>query len=355
MSYTRNYHETITVRGAKTVTVNYPASQNGGSKSVTIDYREDVPVNVNIHVDTKSFDNSVEHCNNHVNLLTGAIVATEAAQIASIDQNAKQVAATIVGGFFGYIRSEISQQITELTGGIDARLMHLRELSLACQSKMKQMESDFNRIAQRYIKIFEDLNRELSNRIKELDKPTFKFKGLMDEHQTRSVGNDMVNTAAVFGREGSELNTRILGGMARKRAQETIHKAAAFISQQQKADATIRSSMITERITCTHYMPVCMIQSTSDDGRRTMAIHMSERLSFTQSTAIKNSLDAALITSSIRWEIILPTERENIWAHLQTLMNSAYPSMDPTSRRVREMILHLAEPATVNVPRSQQV
>ena len=100
MSYSRKYSETITVRGSKTVTVSYPKSESGGSKSVTVDYIENVPVDVNIHVDTDPFDSSVSNCNTNVNLLTGAVVATEAAQLISIDKNSKKVASTIVSGFF---------------------------------------------------------------------------------------------------------------------------------------------------------------------------------------------------------------------------------------------------------------
>jgi hypothetical protein len=62
MSYTRRYHEVVT----KTVSVSYPASQNGGSTSVTVS----VPVDVNIHVDTLPFDSSINSCNNTVNTLT---------------------------------------------------------------------------------------------------------------------------------------------------------------------------------------------------------------------------------------------------------------------------------------------
>lgn len=353
MSYTRNYHETITVRGQKTVTVSYPASQNGGSKSVTVDYREDVPVNVNIHVDTQSFDQSVGQCNSNVNLLTGAIVTTEAAQIASIDNNARQVAGTIVGGFFGFIRSEISQQISEIASGIDAQLIHLRELSLACQSSMKQIEVDFNRIAQRYIKVFEDLNRELSNRIRELDKPTFKFKGLMEDHQARSANNDMVNTAVVFGRENSSLTTRILGGIARKRAEETIHKAGRFIDQQQKADSTIRTSMISERKECTHYVPVCVIQSKYSDGTAPNTMHIPSPIEFKKAALIQKTVANQLSDQSIRWVPIPSEDREQIWAHLLSNMNVVYPSMDPESRRVRDMVLQLAEQSNITVAQRQ--
>lgn len=187
MSYTRTYRERIAVHYSGTVSYNYPASQNGGSGTAHYSGTEYEDVNVSIEVDTEPFDNSVEHCNTNVNLLTGAVVATEAAQIVSIDKNSKKVAETIITGFFGYIRSEISQQIAELSQNIDAQLMHLKELAQSCLAKKKQMEGDFTRISSRYIKIFDDLNNELSNRIYELDKPTFVFKKELDNQSIRTI------------------------------------------------------------------------------------------------------------------------------------------------------------------------
>lgn len=100
MSYRRSYRERISVHYSGSVS--YPASQNGGSVSYSGTEYEDVAVN--IEVDTSPFDSSVAGCNTSVNLLTGAVVATEAAQIAAVDQNAKKVGSTIVEGFFKTIR-----------------------------------------------------------------------------------------------------------------------------------------------------------------------------------------------------------------------------------------------------------
>ena len=176
MSYSRSYSETITLSGSETKTVSYPASENGGSTTVTVYYTEYVPVDVNIHVDTDPFEAGVAKCNSRVNLLTTTVVATEVAQIASIASNAKKVGSAVVEGFFKTIRSEISQQIMELSQKIDSHLIHLRELAKSCAARQKQMETDYNRISTRYSKIFNDLNNELSNRIYELNKPAFSFK-----------------------------------------------------------------------------------------------------------------------------------------------------------------------------------
>ena len=48
-------------------------------------------VQVDIKVDTNPFDASVANCNKHVDVLTGSVVATQAAQVESIKQKAKQI------------------------------------------------------------------------------------------------------------------------------------------------------------------------------------------------------------------------------------------------------------------------
>jgi len=342
MSYTRKYHETITVRGSKTVTVHYPKSESGGSKSVTVDYVENVPVDVNIYVDTKPFDDSVENCNTNVNLLTGAVVATEAAQIASIDKNAQKVGKTIVDGFFGYIRSEISQQIAELTQGIESQLMHLRELSKAVVDKKRQMEGDFMRISSRYIKIFDDLNNELSNRIFELDKPTFVFKKELDNLSIRTTNNDLVNTVAIFGKESSELHSKISASIAKKRALDTLNKAKVFLWQQKKLNNTVQQSMLNESMESSHYSPVCFVETKADKNQITKALHTPSFISALQENQTKNELIEQFTGSSNLWCAISKDYTDNLKLYFNSELNKSYSTADQHSVRVKEMIQKIA-------------
>ena len=96
MSYVKKFTKQIAVRYSGSVS--YPASQNGGSTSYSGTAYETVEVSVEVLTDP--LEKSVDHCNSQVNTLTKAIVATEAAQIASINANAKKVSGTIVEGFF---------------------------------------------------------------------------------------------------------------------------------------------------------------------------------------------------------------------------------------------------------------
>ena len=359
MSFTRKYKETISERISKRLEVSYSTDNEGklnkieveidnkthtfsGRGSKTIDINAEIPVTVEIEVDTRPFDSSIEDCNRNVNLLTGAVVTTEAAQILSIDKNAKKVGKTIVDGFFGYIRSEISQQIAELRQGIDSQLMHLRELSKAVVDKKRQMEGDFLRISSRYIKTFDDLNNELSNRIFELDKPTFVFKKELDNQSIRTTNNDLVNTVAIFGKEGSKLQSKISASIAKKRALDTLNKAKVFLWQQKKLNNTVQQSMLNESTEFSQYSPVCFIETKADKSQISKGLHAPSFVSALQENQTKNELIEQFNESTNSWITISNDYTENLKLYFNSELNKTYTTADQHSVRIKEMIQKIA-------------
>lgn len=349
MSYARKYREVITVRGSKTISVSYPPSEKGGTTSATVHYTEEVPVNVNINVDTNPFDNSVANCNTNVNLLTGAVVATEAAQLVSINNNSKKVANTIITGFFGYIRSEISQQVAELSVNIDAQLMHLKELAQSCLSKKKQMEGDFTRISGHYFKIFNDLNSELSNRIFELDRPAFVFKKELDNQEMRSSNNDLVNTVAVFGKESGELQSKVSASIAKKRALDTLTQAKIFLWQQNKLNKTVQKRMINENLSSSQYSPVCFIETKADKNQVDKNLFVPNFISDFQNISIKNNLIHQFTDPSLSWRNMPSSYNDNLKTFFNAEVNKTYSTAEQHSVRVKEMIKKISNIGTINV------
>jgi len=331
MSYRRSFNKTIAVHYSGTV--NYPASQNGGSTSYSGTAYEDVTVNID--VDTIPFDAGVESCNSSINLLTGAVVATEAAQIASIDLNAKKVGSTIVEGFFKTIRSEISQQIMELSQRIDANLMHLRELAKSCTSKQKQMEVDYNRISSRYLKIFDDLNNELSNRIYELNKPAFVFKKESDNQAIRTTGNDLVSTVTVFGKEGSKLQAIISASVAKKRAFDTINQANMFLLKQKNLENTVNQCMLNENIDAQIFAPICFIETQNEKNQINKNVFLPDFLSQTNSNELIDSF------KNLNWTTEVKEKNDNIRQYFNAEVNDAYTSNIQHENRVKEMITRI--------------
>jgi hypothetical protein len=329
MSYTRRYRETV----SKTVTVSYsyPASQNGGSGSRTVTV--DIPVDVNIHVDTTPFDRSVNNCNGSVNLLTGAVVATEAAQIASIDKNSRKIAGTIVNGFFGYIRSEISQQVMELSQRIDSHLLHLRELAKSCVAKQKQMEVDYHRITDRYIKVFDDLNHELENRIHALDQPAFNFTN--HTHTSVASDTDLVSTVAVFGMEGGELQAKISASIAKKRALDTIGRVNTFLLKQKQMQSTINRNMLRESVAAIHYLPVCLLETREEKGKIEKNIYRS---AFLSEPDTKRLIEHFRVQN---WKTPAKEQHEGLRQHFNSALSLEHKSNDRHGERVRNMMIRL--------------
>lgn len=342
MSYTRRYNETVSKVVSTTVRYNYPASQNGGSDSTYVEIEAQIPVEVNIHVDTNPFDNSVQHCSANVNLLTAAVVATESAEIMSREMNSKKVADTVISGFFSYVRSEISQQIAELSQNIEAQLMHLKELAQSCYSKKKQLEGDYNRISSRYVKIFNDLNNELSNRIYELDKPAFVFKKETDNQKIRTSNNDLVNTVSIFGTESSGLQSNICASIAKKRALDTLKKAKLFLWQQKYLNATIQQSMLNENICSTIFTPICFLETNNHDNQFDKDVFSTEYLPILKTSSKKKELIEQFSSNSLSLGKLSQGDLKNISLYFNAELNNKSLGNDQHSVRVRQMIQKIA-------------
>ncbi len=335
MSYTRRYSERIAVPYSGSKTVSYPASEKGGSHTVYYDGTAYEDVNVNIDVDTNPFDHGIANCNTSVNTLTGAVVATEAAQIASIHQNSKKVANTIVSGFFDYIRSDISQQIMELSQKIDAHLLHLRELAKTCVGKHKQMEVDFNRISSRYLKIFNDLNNELENRIFALDEPAFKFKQNADDHSNRISNSDLVSTVTVFGKEGGELQAKISASVAKQRAFHAINQANIFLWKQKKSQSTINHCMLNENVATTRFSPVCFIETNGEKSQITRNVYQSDFLpKINQNELVENFKNQ-------QWHDGTKDYKDSIQRYFNSEVSNAYNSINQRDERVKNMLVKI--------------
>ena len=327
MSYTERFSKVISIPYSQTVS--YPASEHGGTTTVH-GYAEEV-VSVNIHVDTTPFDRSIGKCNGHITGLTGAVVATEAAQVESIRKNAARLGRTITQGFFSTVKSDISQQMVELQTRIDADLLHLNELAKKCKEKQLQMHADYQRIASRYSKIFEDLNKELENRIYSLDEYAFKFKNTTNAISERAFDSDMITTVVVSGNENSSLEARISASLAKKRALDSISQANEFLAKQKRTEMVLARSSVSTPGDGTYYSPVCYME-TEQEGVINRNIHASKLVAKVDNKTLMEQ--AKRVTQ----------HSDNVKAiqhHFNQELNSKYSAGDKHSDRVYDCIARL--------------
>lgn len=332
MSYSRSFSKRIELHYSGTV--HYPPSKDGGSVPFSGTVYEDV--HVNVEVDTTAFDHSVGECNNTVGVLTGSVVATEAAQTASIHSKAIQVGDTIINGFFKTVRSEISQQIMELKNRIDATLLHLNALSKRCVEKQQQMQQDYQRLTGQYLKIFTDLNSELKNRIYELDKPAFLFKQESDKSSYRTLNSDMVSTVTVSGAENSRVEAMISASVAKKSALRTISVVNAFLDKQRRTDNILHKSIRNENVDAVYYTPVCYIETNGSDNRIDRKVYQPNMIDAKSNRTILDSF-----INMEGWKDFSGNNAEQIKLNFNAELSRRYQTSDAHEIRVRDYMARM--------------
>lgn len=192
MSYTRTMYGSV--HWHTSGSVSYPASQYGG----TMGYSDsgDIPVTINVHVDTNSFDSSAAICTASLGVLSGSVVATGKAQCDSITQSGHDISKHISDGFFSIVKSELSQNIAQLMSTLNSKIGLILSHSKQVQKTRSTMESDYNRYLARYTKVFSQLNEECAKRVKVLDKQAYSLS--QEIMQKRLCSDTLDSQAAVL-------------------------------------------------------------------------------------------------------------------------------------------------------------
>lgn len=314
MSYRRSYTGYVHYSG----TVSYPASQNGGSVS----YSGSEPVYITIDVDTNAFDASVGHCNNAVNALTGAVVATEAAQVESKRQASKQIASTIVKGFFDYVGADLSQKIKELSSKCESLFIALMGHKDNCLSKSKQMQDDYNRISKRYSKIFEDLDKETVSRIEVLDKPTFQFAESAQNLVDRNSNTELLGISTISANENIKLETVLSCSHVKQQASVLLDKANCYLQGTYRLANSVRDMLDDSQAENDILLPVMFVESVKNiENKETRIIGTDD--SFTPSgDAVDSTLRSRFMSKDVEWGDMNSNDFDKVISYLNAEVQS---------------------------------
>lgn len=314
MSYRRSYTGYVHYSG----TVSYPASQNGGSVS----YSGSEPVYITIDVDTNAFDASVGHCNNAVNALTGAVVATEAAQVESKRQASKQIASTIVKGFFDYVGADLSQKIKELSSKCESLFIALMGHKDNCLSKSKQMQDDYNRISKRYSKIFEDLDKETVSRIEVLDKPIFQFAESAQNLVDRNSNTELLGISTISANENIKLETVLSCSHVKQQASVLLDKANCYLQGTYRLANSVRDMLDDSQAENDILLPVMFVESVKNiENKETRIIGTDD--SFTPSgDAVDSTLRSKFMSKDVEWGNMNSNDFDKVISYLNAEVQS---------------------------------
>lgn len=333
MSYTRRFSKTVTIRYSGSVS--YPASQNGGSVSYSGTAHE--KVNFDVTVDTEPFDDAIVEMKGDIDQLTASVVATETAQIESIDSTSRQIGNTIVEGFFKTVRSDISQQITALTIQSESLLLQLSKLAERCREKQTQMGTDYRRLSERYLKVFEDLNKELENRVYSIDEPIFRAGRSLNEIGDHKGNESSPATVSVTAGETAHLHSVLAANHTKRSALEAVEKGKRFLSIQYASDDVVNRCLLKGDASGMIHTPYCVVETTTPDGGCSRELYASPLLKNISGQTLDNKINDK------GWTAQMPEDDvrriNDYFKHSVAAQQAA--ATDPHSRRVADMTARL--------------
>ena len=341
MSYSERYHANIPFSGS--VPYSYPASEHGGTG--VAHYSGAVPVNVTINVNTGPFDGSVKKFNNSVDVLSGSVVAMKAAQCAAIQKTAAEVSTSVINGFFGTIKTELSQQLQALDSAIKATLGLLMQQGRAVTEQKDAMEGDYNRVSSRYIRLFADLDNECHKRIYTLDKQSFT---LSEKVQKELLSESSVNTAAMnlLGiEEVSSSKTLVFISSLNRKALDVLQTLHNYITQESKLNSLV-NSLLSNEVTdgnIPFFVPVVWTESDKpEDGNVRHENFIPDCVQQGKQAITEKTDSFCTGVSQSEWRAVEKSGREALNREFNALAESCFTdSDDETEQRIYKTMLSL--------------
>jgi len=173
-------------------------------------------------VDTAPMAHSIDAAQGHLNGVTVAVTAMEAAVIAAEHKASKTICENVDEGFYMLVKSQISQKAVAAYSEMTSKQMTLLQLAKALENVKRQMESDYNMITRRYAKLFQSLNKALETRVKELDRPAMQLAENRKNMVFDKLKNDTSMLFSISG-EALPLAQTALSGKLKQKTREAIH------------------------------------------------------------------------------------------------------------------------------------
>lgn len=184
----------------------------------------------NFEVDTSPMARSIDKINGSVQVVGTAVTAMQAAVIASERRAANKICESVDSGFFMLLRSRLSQRIAGFASIMNSRVGSMTETASAIDNTHRQMQGDFNRIKARYLKLFDRLDRNLEQRVRELDRPAMEVAQRRELCLTeRQRGT--VPAVVCYANDIANVSLKLSNARSKVRAQGSINELHAGVEK----------------------------------------------------------------------------------------------------------------------------
>jgi hypothetical protein len=284
-------------------------------------------------VDTTPMADQIKSVSRSVTGTTAAVVTMQSAVIAAENAGANKVCSNVNRGFFTLMQSQISQKIAQKKSRVDALLMKLAQNKRQLLGIKATMEREYERIAARYLKTFTSINKELAQRIQQIDQPVFD---LVNKHMAASTNrmNAISAWAITSQTEGLTKGQQILVSKMKSNANTALEQSTQFLTQISEQRVLTNKVLISNPAgnddkECK--IPVVVCETISNDvGLKCVDITMPD--GFNQQ--VKGEINNAIRSKELEWKDETPSDI--IAEEFAMLLESSQ-----TSPRVKSMMRDL--------------
>lgn len=226
--------------------------------------------NIDCTIDTRPMADELQHVSQHVKGTTAAVIGMQAAVIAADKEAADRVCGDVNRGFHALMSSQLSQKIAKLQSDVDSHLMRLNQQTKQLLAIRKQMERDYQRTAQRYSKTFGALNKELQQRVQELDQPVFKF-ATTEMQVTTNRMSSLTATVPVVQSESVSDAQRILSSNVKYHGLQVLETSKEFVARMNEQRILTSSILLQHQkaLTAVRYLPAVFMDCVYAQGSST--------------------------------------------------------------------------------------
>jgi len=248
-------------------------TQDGNGNVIEHEIEKWKEVSINVHVDTTPFDQSVDSCDDNIGNLTTSVVGFQAANVASKQENERLIVDSATAGFSSMIEQHLSLQNAGLEAEMHALAGELMQQCKELSHKRDVMSNDFNRIKSRYTELFETLNKELTNRIRQTLKPCLDFVSQIRKEQNRRIESSLLSIATTGGKESDAARIAIQTSKMKHNGEQLINSARDFIIANYSMNRAKKAFFVDGNNSEVIYAPVLIVEERNETSTQDVKIY----------------------------------------------------------------------------------
>ena len=275
-----------------------------------------------ITVDTHPMAQSIDTINGNVRNVTTAVVAMETAVVLANEHAASKVCRNVDNGFFMLMNSQLSQKMAACASTISSKTMQMEKFRKDILRIQKVMTDDYMRIARRYTKHFNTLDKALEQRIHELDKAAMELGRLQHGMTGKLCGE--CSKAMVYSVDTNEIANKASQAQVKVRSSKAIGVMTDDISAKLHYNSKVNHILKEDTVEAKEekYIPVVVVESESmfDKSNTVNNVYFSNEQ---KSGADKISNAVQEESSKFDWQEVTSEDYERIKTSFMNYCSSA--------------------------------